>query len=110
MVSFRPKSAAHLGAPPVALADMIYEMLGAPRRVGRNPRYIPLGTLNEAGNAILRRVLETQRAPATCVELWTELCREIEVRAPPPPLPAPSQTNSSHQGRAATRASAPAGT
>jgi hypothetical protein len=93
MAGYRPKSALVLGSPPVALADMIYEMLGAPRRVGRNPRYIPLGTLNEAGNAVLRRVLEGQAVPETCAALWAELCREIELRSPTAsPLPARSET------------------
>lgn len=67
-----PKSAAAL-APATAFALMLYELLGGPHLSRIAPRYAPLPALNEAGNAVLRAVIEQRRAPASCTALWDEL-------------------------------------
>ncbi len=80
--------------PSAALAETIHQLLGAPRRSGRNRRYVPLGTLNEAGNAVLRRVVEGGMPPASCAILWKELLDATgltpqQKKTPPPPPPSP---------------------
>jgi hypothetical protein len=76
-------------APPVAFAEFIYDLLGAPRRTGFKRRYVPLGALNEAGNAVLRRIIEGHFQPPNCTSVWTELLQEADLR-PPTVRPSPS--------------------
>lgn len=80
--------------PSAAFAEMIHQLLGAPRRSDRHRRYVPLGTLNEAGNNVLRRVVEGGTPPASCAVFWKELLdatnlhpqqRRVSPPAPPPP-------------------------
>jgi hypothetical protein len=84
-------------APSVAFAQMIHQLLGAPRRMDRTRRFVPLATLNEAGNLALRRLLEASPAPARCSQVWAQLVEAagLEARRPrpsvtPPPLPPPA--------------------
>jgi hypothetical protein len=93
-------------APPVAFAEMVYELLGAPRRIGSSRRFVPLKALNETGNQVLRRAIEGPAKPPSCAAFWQELIHEIDLRrstnipapeasqpAPPPPsmnAPAPA--------------------
>ncbi len=94
MVSPHDGQSGPMLTPSVAFAETIHQLLGAPRRSGRNRRYIPLGTLNEAGNAVLRRIVEGGTPPASCVVFWKELLdatglaaqsRKASLPAPPPP-------------------------
>ncbi|MEQ1862678.1 MAG: hypothetical protein ABMA13_22385 [Chthoniobacteraceae bacterium] len=80
--------------PSVGFAETIHQLLGAPRRSDRHRRYVPLGTLNEAGNAVLRRIIEGGTPPASCVAFWKELIDATALssplrKAPPPPPPSP---------------------
>lgn len=91
-------------SPAAALAEMIYQILGAPRRTDRHRRYVPLGTLNEAGNIMLGRIVEGGAPPANCAAFWADFLQAtgltdappkqfvppLPVSAPPPPLPPPS--------------------
>jgi hypothetical protein len=79
-------------APSVAFSEMIYQLLGAPRRMDRARRFVPLATLNEAGNIVLQRLLETSPAPARCSEVWARLVEAagLEARRPKAPAPPPA--------------------
>ena len=95
MVSPLLAQAGPMLTPSVAFAEMIHQLLGAPRRSDRHRRYVPLGTLNEAGNAVLRRVVEGGKPPASCAVFWKELLEATGLAAqprkasPPPPPPPP---------------------
>jgi len=97
MVNVRMTSGPVL-APPVAFAEMVYELLGAPRRVGSSRRFVPLKALNEAGNHVLRRAIEGAPKPKSCAAFWQELIREIDLR----------RGATSQQGAAQQENSAPA--
>lgn len=95
MVSPMLASAGPMLTPSAAFAEMAHQLLGAPRRSGRQRRYVPLGTLNEAGNTVLRRVVEGGTPPASCVIFWKELLdatglaaqpRKAAPTPPPPPI------------------------
>ncbi len=92
-------------SPPVAFAEFIYDLLGAPRRSGFKRRYVPLGALNEAGNGVLRRIIEGHMQPKSCTEVWTDLLREADLHAPaprqpiaPPKMPVPAPPRSAPRG------------
>lgn len=83
---------------PLAFAEGVYELLGAPHRGGRGRRYVPISTLSEGGNTYLRNVLTGQTTPATCTEFWQQFLRESDLhpapkrRAEAKPKPAPVKT------------------
>jgi hypothetical protein len=81
-------------APPVAFAEFIYDLLGAPRRTGFKRRYVPLGALNEAGNGVLRRIIEGHAQAPDCASVWKELLQEADLRMPAPRA-SPSSMNRS---------------
>jgi len=95
MVSPMMASAGPMLTPSAAFAETIHQLLGAPRRSDRRRRYVPLGTLNEAGNNVLRRVVEGGTPPANCAIFWKELLDATGLSAqprkisPPPPPPPP---------------------
>jgi hypothetical protein len=70
---------------PLALAEGVYELLGAPHRGTRGRRYVPISTLSEGGNAYLRGVLTGRATPASCCEFWQQLLRESDLQPPPKP-------------------------
>jgi hypothetical protein len=68
---------------PLAFAEAVYELLGAPYRGGQGRRYVPISTLSEGGNAVLRRVTSGGEVPPTCAAFWELLLREAELRRVP---------------------------
>jgi len=64
---------------PLALAEVVYELLGAPHRGGRGRRFVPTSTLSEGGNVYLRTVLTGQSVPATCAEFWRKFLQESDL-------------------------------
>lgn len=94
MISPMLASAGPMLTPSAGFAEMIHQLLGAPRRSDRHRRYVPLGTLNEAGNHVLRRVLEGGTPPASCAIFWKDLLDATGLadqprKAPPTPPPPP---------------------
>ncbi|HET6407363.1 MAG TPA: hypothetical protein VFG14_05735, partial [Chthoniobacteraceae bacterium] len=78
--------------PSLALAEAVYELLGAPHRGGRGRRYVPISTLSEGGNTYLRDVLTGQVTPATSEDFWQQLLRESDLQvAPRRSIPAKSE-------------------
>jgi hypothetical protein len=57
---------------PREFARLLYELLGGRIRELDSRRYIPIGALREAGNAVLRRTLLAMPHP-TCEALWRDL-------------------------------------
>jgi|GEM_PF-2030942 len=78
-------------SPSAAFAEAIYQLLGAPRRSDRSRRYVPLGTLNEAGNTMLRRVIEGGTPPKLCTGFWKDFLEATGLHPQPrkPVLPSP---------------------
>lgn len=71
---------------PRELARLLYELLGGRIRELDARRYIPIGALREAGNAVLRRTLLAMPHP-TCEALWKDLLNaqpEFQHLATPP--------------------------
>jgi hypothetical protein len=60
------------GYGPRELALLLYELLGGRVREVDSRRYVPLGALGEAGNAVLRRELLSM-PHADCESLWRDL-------------------------------------
>lgn len=87
---------------PLALAESVYELLGAPHRGGRGGRYVPISTLSEEGNGYLRSVLTGQTNPTSCTDFWQQLIRESDVQpvlkrrkeAKPPSAPKKARSSS----------------
>jgi hypothetical protein len=79
------------GYGPRELALLLYELLGGRTREVDSRRYVPLGALGEAGNAVLRRELLAM-PHADCESLWRELLQtqSLLARAPQPAEPAPA--------------------
>lgn len=73
--------------PCVSFAETVYELLGAPHRGTRGRRYIPISTLSEGGNAVLRRIITGQGKPPTCLVFWKELLDASDLKRPEPPRP-----------------------
>jgi hypothetical protein len=67
----------------LALAEVVYELLGAPHRGGRGRRFVPISTLSEGGNVYLRNVLTGPGVVATCSEFWQQFLRESDLHPEP---------------------------
>jgi hypothetical protein len=79
------------GYGPRELTLLLYELLGGRIREVDTRRYSPLSSLNEAGNAVLRR--EMLAMPhADCESLWRDLLKTQgdKARIAPPQEPAPA--------------------
>ncbi len=71
---------------PREFARLLYELLGGRIRELDARRYVPIGALREAGNAVLRRTLLAMPHP-NCEALWQDLLDaqpEFQRIAPPP--------------------------
>lgn len=84
----------------LALAEVVYELLGAPHRGGRGRRFVPISTLSEGGNIYLRNVLTGPRVVTTCVDFWKQFLRESDLHPAPKrsreaivPKPAPQKAD-----------------
>jgi hypothetical protein len=88
---------------PLALAEGVYELLGAPHRGGHGRRFVPISTLSEGGNSYLRDVLVGRAKADTCTEFWKQFLRESDLQ------PAPRRRKEAKPAGAPARASSPAG-
>jgi hypothetical protein len=79
------------GYGPRELALLLYELLGGRIREVDSRRYVPLGSLGEAGNVVLRRELLSM-PHADCESLWRDLLQAQSVLPRKAPAAAPEIT------------------